>query len=249
MEARRVFTNLLEEDASVSITSENRQSEDIISHDGDKNHTLLEFVNQNVIGADASISTVYGDRKITFADFTASGRALACVENYMLDQVLPLYANTHTTASATGTQTTLFRAEARGIVRRCVGGDSKKDTVIFTGTGCTAAVCHMVHLLTYSPEWRETVPSNPPLVVVGPYEHHSNLLPWRESGARVLAVRESEAGGVDMAHLQEILTTNSACAIKARIHRGILPSTYIIKKLAILKKCRMNEAVQRLLEL
>lgn len=137
---------------------------------------------------------------MTFADWTASGKALGCIEKYIVDEVLPLYANTHTTSSATGSQTTLFRAEARGIIRRCVGGDSKKDTVIFTGTGSTGAVNHLVHMLKHSAVWR----SGQPLVIAGPYEHHSNILPWREAGAVVSFVGEADGGGVDMAHLEEV---------------------------------------------
>jgi selenocysteine lyase/cysteine desulfurase len=91
--------------------------------------------------------------------------------------------------------------------------------VIFTGTGCTAAVSHMLHLLTYSPEWLETVPAFPPLVIVGPYEHHSNLLPWRESGARVVSIREAVGGGVDMDNLKQVLEANAACPIKV-MHRA-----------------------------
>jgi selenocysteine lyase/cysteine desulfurase len=214
MEASRRFTSLLEEDASITNHIQDDKNNGKTNQDDDKRLALLDFINCNVIGARASISTVFGERLVTFADFTASGRALTCVEGYLLQQVLPLYANTHTTASTTGTQTTLFRAEARGIVRRCVGGDSKKDTVIFTGTGCTAAVSHMLHLLTYSPEWLETVPTFPPLVIVGPYEHHSNLLPWRESGARVISLREAAGGGVDMDNLKQVLEANAACPIK-----------------------------------
>lgn len=114
---------------------------------------LVSFIGDDVVGAGASIKTAFGERRVTFADWTASGRALGCIEKYIMDEVLPLYANTHTTSSATGSQTTLFRAEARGIVRRCVGGDSKKDTVIFTGTGSTGAVNHLVHMLRYHPRW------------------------------------------------------------------------------------------------
>ena len=52
-------------------------------------------------------------RRVTYADYTASGRSLTFIEDYLRDAVLPLYANTHTESSGTGLQTTRFREEAR----------------------------------------------------------------------------------------------------------------------------------------
>ena len=50
---------------------------------------------------------------LAYADHTASGRALDFIEDFIRDQVLPWYANTHTEASATGRRTTQLREEAR----------------------------------------------------------------------------------------------------------------------------------------
>jgi selenocysteine lyase/cysteine desulfurase len=69
------------------------------------------------VGCRQRVSTAFGERLVTFADYTASGRSLEGIESFIKQEVLPVYANTHTTASATGMQTTLFRAEARSIVR------------------------------------------------------------------------------------------------------------------------------------
>ena len=53
-----------------------------------------------------------------------------------------------------------------------------------------------------------------PLVVVGPYEHHSNLLPWRESGCLVVAVEEAAGGGVDMDGLDRVLRQHADNPLK-----------------------------------
>jgi selenocysteine lyase/cysteine desulfurase len=68
-----------------------------------------------------------------------------------------------------------FRHEARDVFRNAVHA-SEHDAVIFAGHGCTGAVHKLIHALDLS---------EPPVVFVGPCEHHSNLLPWREKGAKV----------------------------------------------------------------
>ena len=45
-----------------------------------------------------------------------------------------------------------------------------------------------------------------PVVFVGPHEHHSNLLPWRESGCEVVTIpQHSITGMVDLVELEGLL--------------------------------------------
>ncbi len=53
--------------------------------------------------------------KNRYCDYTASGRGLSFIEDYIRDEVLPFYANTHTTSSVTGLQTSLFCEEAKSV--------------------------------------------------------------------------------------------------------------------------------------
>jgi selenocysteine lyase/cysteine desulfurase len=174
---------------------------------------LLDQIRDAVIGDDTLMDGPYGARRVTYADYTASGRALAFIEDFIRDAVLPTYANTHTESSGTGRQTTRLREEARELIRDSIGGDD--DTlVIFTGAGATGAVDKIVRILglripcqledSYS--LSAAIPATErPVVFVGPFEHHSNELPWRESIAEVVEIPADHDGHIDRAVLEQRL--------------------------------------------
>ncbi|MEA2607550.1 MAG: hypothetical protein QOI00_2307, partial [Chloroflexota bacterium] len=175
---------------------------------------LIERIRASVIGDDEAVAGPFGIRRVTYADYTASGRALSFVEDYLRDAVLPLYANTHTESSGTGLQTSRFREDARAIIRTAVGGNVDDHAVIFTGSGMTGAINLLVGVLElripaglderYA--LRSHIPANErPVVLIGPYEHHSNELPWRESIADVITIGEDADGRIDLARLEAAL--------------------------------------------
>jgi len=175
--------------------------------------TLIDLIRASVIGEDEIVDGPFGPRRVTYADYTASGRSLSFIEDYLRDAVLPLYANTHTESSGTGLQTTRFREEARQIIARCVGA-TEEHAVLFCGAGATGAIDHLVRVLgirvpagldeKYGLTDR-IPPGELPVVFIGPYEHHSNELPWRESIADVVTIPEDADGHIDLAHLEEAL--------------------------------------------
>ena len=150
-----------------------------------------------LIGENILIPGLHGDVPLVYADYVASGRALRQVEEFVVQHVLPFYANSHTEASYCGSYMTRLRHEARAEIARIVGARGE-DAVIFTGSGATAGLNRLVSLLGVEEADR-------PVVLIGPYEHHSNILPWRESKARVVEVPEAVEGGLDLNALQTAL--------------------------------------------
>lgn len=52
------------------------------------------------------------------------------------------------------------------------------------------------------------------MVFIGPFEHHSNELPWRESIADVVTIQEDYDGHVDLAHLEAELVRHADRPLK-----------------------------------
>lgn len=176
---------------------------------------LVSTIRDSIIGKDTAVETPFGVRRVTYADYTASGRCLGFIEDYIRDQVLPLYANTHTETSGTGLQTTRFREEARQVIKRAVGGNDREHAVVFAGNGMTGAVDRLVNILGLRlPKGldeayglSDLIPQEErPVVFVGPYEHHSNELPWRESIADVIEINEDSDGQINLDELEARLS-------------------------------------------
>lgn len=157
----------------------------------------LAAFRKGLIGEGVMIPGLHGDVALIYADYVASGRALRQVEDFIMAEVLPYYANSHTEASFTGAHITALREEARATIARLTGAGAQ-HAVIFAGAGATAGLNKLVSLFGVNR-------AQNPVVFVGPYEHHSNLLPWRESRAKVVEIPEAAAGGPDLAALEATL--------------------------------------------
>jgi selenocysteine lyase/cysteine desulfurase len=184
---------------------------------------LVEAIRAGVIGDDEAVMGPFGLRRVTYADYTASGRSLGFIEDYIREAVLPLYANTHTESSGTGLQTGRFREEAREIIRTAIGGNRADHVVIFCGSGSTAAINKLVDVMNLRLpadlddrfDLAQRIPAGDrPVVFIGPYEHHSNELPWRESIADLVTIPEDQDGRIGLATLERELIRHAGRALK-----------------------------------
>ncbi len=175
---------------------------------------LTELLRLQEVGRGAIVETPFGARRLFYADSTATGRFVHFVEAW-LSQVRPYYGNTHTAVSSTGRVMSRLREQARGVIRRAVNA-SPDDVVVFVGSGATAAINKLVGLIGLridEPLERDfslsshIPPGERPVVFVGPYEHHSNELPWVESAATVVEIGLDECGRISIADLEAKLAS------------------------------------------
>jgi selenocysteine lyase/cysteine desulfurase len=172
----------------------------------------IEEIRSQVIGRNSPIETPFGVKPLVYADYTASGRGLAAIEAEVL-ALLKFYANTHSEDSLLGEQTHRLQSEATAAVRRFVNGHAD-DHVLFTGTGATSAIRKlqeilglaippllMDHFVAHAHD--NNIPR--PVVLVGPFEHHSNDLPWRNSWCDVEIVPWGATGSLDFVEFEKRL--------------------------------------------
>ena len=172
----------------------------------------LDYVRRQILGNDLLFQTPYGLRNMFYADYTASGRGLRFIEEKLL-RIQKSYANTHTEDDYSGKYLTGLYHQAETRIKSMVNA-GKHGKIFPVGSGSTGALKKLQEIIgVYIPPLtRERLGlsrfrSRAPVVFIGPYEHHTNELMWRESLAEVVVIRLSGRGGLDLADLEEKIST------------------------------------------
>jgi selenocysteine lyase/cysteine desulfurase len=185
----------------------------------------FEFLRSQIVGIDSAFDTPFGRRLMVYCDYTASGRCLAFVERY-LQNLQRIYANTHTEDDLTGRSMSRLLHEAERAIKASVNA-GPRGRIVACGTGATGAIDKLQQIvgvalppatrrvvgeqlrefmgLARFEEFQRFQQSRQPVVFVGPYEHHSNEVTWRQGLATVVEVNLTADGGVDLAHLEQLL--------------------------------------------
>ena len=168
---------------------------------------------KNIVGNDATMPLADGrTAPIVYADWTASGRLYRPIEEFMLEKIGPLVANTHTETTYTGTAMTRAYHAARDIIKRHVNA-GPDDSLIFTGFGMTAAINKLQRILGIRmPEGcpKGCREGKRPLVLVTHMEHHSNQITWEECEVDVRIIPRDESNGLpDLEWMERILRENA----------------------------------------
>jgi len=183
------------------------------------------YLRQQIVGVDSTFKTPFGERLMVYCDYTASGRCLRFVESY-LQSLQRIYANTHTEDDITGRSMSQLLHEAEEAIKNSVNA-GPGGRIVACGTGATGAIDKLQQIVGVAlpPATRQNIDrildksgcalgsealdeilgNRQPVVFIGPYEHHSNEISWRQSLATTVEVRLKADGNIDLTHLEELL--------------------------------------------
>jgi len=176
------------------------------------------YLRDQIVGVDSTFETPFGERLMVYCDYTASGRCLRFVESY-LQSLQRVYANTHTEDDITGRSMSQLLHEAETAIKDSVNA-GPNGRIIACGTGATGAIEKLQQIIgvALAPATRQNIDDmvsgsdldglldgKQPVVFVGPYEHHSNEISWRQSLAKTVEVQLDPSGHIDLEHLEKLL--------------------------------------------
>lgn len=185
----------------------------MISEVKHKESTELEtYFNQfrkHIIGQDQTFISPYGEQKIIYTDWTASGRLYRPIEEKLCNDFGPFVANTHTETTVSGTAMTKAYHKAKQIIKDHVNSN-EDDVLIVSGNGMTGVVNKFQRILGLKvPENLKDYTKIPdemrPVVFVSHMEHHSNQTSWLETMAKVEVIPPNKNGLVCLENLEKLL--------------------------------------------
>ena len=164
---------------------------------------------EGIIGNNATFQSPFGEKRILYADWTASGRLYQPVEDVLIRDVYPMVGNTHTETNHTGSSMTLAYDMARDIIKKHVGAH-RDDVLISSGTGMTGMVNKLQRILGLRIHEKlkdriDLAEEDRPIVFVTHMEHHSNQTSWLECLCDVVIIPADEEGLVDLKAFDDLL--------------------------------------------
>ncbi|MCB0474429.1 MAG: aminotransferase class V-fold PLP-dependent enzyme [Flavobacteriaceae bacterium] len=164
---------------------------------------------KEIVGIDQTFVSPYGEKKVIYTDWTASGRMYRSIEEKLVRDFGPFVANTHTETSVTGSAMTHAYHKARNIIKEHVHA-SKEDCLITTGTGMTGVINKFQRILGLRineklKEYTEVPDKVRPIVFITHMEHHSNHTSWLETIADVEVIPYDDDGLISFEGFQQLL--------------------------------------------
>ncbi len=174
--------------------------------------TLESFFAQfrrNVVGIDQTFPSPYGEKKILYADWTASGRLYEPIETLLSREIGPFVGNTHTETTVTGSSMTMAYHRAKDLIKAHVGA-RKEDVLIASNSGMTGVVNKFQRILGLKVHERHRdfvrlQDNERPVIFVTHMEHHSNQTSWLETIADLEVIAPNAQGLVDLMDLERLL--------------------------------------------
>ncbi len=171
--------------------------------------SYFEQFRKNIVGLETTYNSPYGEQKIIYADWIASGRLYSPIEKKIVEQFGPYVANTHTETSETGTLMTHSYHHAQKLIKKHVNA-GPKDVLIQAGFGMTAVINKLQRILGLKGcgmlKHRECLKEmDRPVVFITHMEHHSNQTSWYETVCEVIIIEPDENLLVDPEKLREQL--------------------------------------------
>jgi len=196
---------------------------------------------KNTIGNDLYFDTPYGRKKMIYADWVASGRLYAPIENKIANIIGPYVGNTHTETTESGTLMTKAYQFAHKKIKAHVNAD-ENDVIITAGFGMTTVINKLQRILglktcAQAENGECKVKGEKPVVFITHMEHHSNQTSWIETYTDVVLLEPDEENLVDPDVLREEIAKYADRKIKIGAFTacsnvtGVIPDYYELAKI------------------
>jgi len=181
-------------------------------------HSMSKDLFRPLLGTEKELkeeikNSIIGVHKKQYFDYTASGLAYKAVES-RIQEVLKTYANTHSKEASMAAKMDFYYKEARRHLKNSL--KLEPDFAILpSGCGATSAIKKFQEIIgIYIPPATrkrfnfQSDTLSRPLIIIGPYEHHSNEVSYREALCDTVRIGINSEGVIDLEQLEQILKTS-----------------------------------------